>query len=65
MAEKDDTAAELALQKTVVAAVAARNQELIDGANPDPNVGTGFYGGEAPVDRMAAARAAKAAKAAK
>lgn len=50
MADKDpraiDRAAEEARQRRVIDAVAARNAAISAGANPDPNVGTGFYPGD-------------------
>jgi hypothetical protein len=62
-----DREAELARQETVLVAVDGRNRQIILGANPDPNVGSGFYPeNEVEVqalDRMAKARAAKKAKA--
>jgi hypothetical protein len=62
-----DRKVELARQDSVIIAVANRNQQIIEGADPDPNVGTGFYPDDETehkaTDRMAAARAAKAAKA--
>lgn len=64
-----DRKAELALQDSVEIAVANRNLQIVKGADPDPNVGTGFYPGdpklEAKRESMAKARAAKQAKAAK
>ena len=68
-----DREAELARQETVQVAVDGRNRQIILGANPDPNVGSGFYPADndteiaaqqAAGDKMAKARAAKAAKAA-
>lgn len=48
-----DRRIELASQDSVEIAVANRNLQISSGANPDPNVGTGFYGGEevAPVEQ--------------
>lgn len=51
MADKDprqlDREAELARQAEVEIAVANRNLQISRGLDPDPNVGSGFYGGEA------------------
>lgn len=59
-----DRRAELARQDSVTIAVANRNLQISEGADPDPNVGTGFYPGEDPkraamLANLARARAAK------
>lgn len=38
-----DREAEEKRQKAVEIAVADRNTQIVKGADPDPNVGTGFY----------------------
>ena len=49
-----DQKRELAFHESVEIAVANRNQQIIEGADPDPNVGTGFY----PPDETETKRAA-------
>ena len=65
----EDQKRELAFHESVEIAVANRNLQIIEGADPDPNVGTGFYPADeteqkraAQLEQLAKARAAKKAK---
>ena len=61
----EDQRRELAFHDSVEIAVKDRNTQIAEGADPDPNVGTGFYPATDPQEVKHAARLAQLAEARK